>query len=246
MRRETDALPQGKMASWHVPGQGPAVVCVHGAGVSSRQTLPLLEAFAGTREAWAVDLPGFGASTATEEDVSVTVLVDALLSWLHARGLTGSCLLGASLGTQVVAEAAARAPEDVGSVVLVGPTVDPQARSLLVQAGRLIHNNFYEGLSVVTSSLADYRDAGTRRVFRSWAASRNHRIERVLPKVSGPALVLRGGKDTVCPQPWAEEATRLLPHGRLVIVPGEPHALSSAAPAEVSRHVDDFLRKGEQ
>lgn len=234
------------MASWHVSGQGPAVVCVHGAGVSSRQTLPLLEVFDGTREAWAVDLPGFGASTATEEDVSAPWLADALLSWLHAKGLTESCLLGVSLGTQVVAEAAARAPEDVGSVVLVGPTVDPQARSLPVQAGRLIYNNFFEGFSVVFSSLADYRDAGSRRVVHSWLESRNHRIERVLPKVKAPTLVLRGGKDVVCPQPWAEEATRLLPHGRLVIVPGGPHALSSAAPGEVSRHVDDFLRKVEQ
>lgn len=243
LQRETDVLPQGEITSRHVPGQRPAVVCVHGAGVSSRQNLPLLETSNGIRETWAVDLPGFGASTATEEDTSVGGFADAVLSWLRVKGFTDPCLLGASMGAQVVVEAAARAPDDVGSVVLVGPTVDPQARSWPALVGRALLNNVAEGPSVLGSNLTDYREAGTRRVVHSWAGSRNHRIERVLPKVNKPALVLRGGKDVLCPQPWAEEVTRLLPYGRLVVVPGEPHAVPQTAPGEALRHIDDFLRK---
>lgn len=246
LRRETDVLPQGQITSWHVPGREPAVVCVHGAGVSSRQNLPLLEVSNRVRETWAVDLPGFGASTATEEDASVGAFAEAVLSWLRTRGFTNPCLLGASMGTQVVVEAAVRAPDDVGSVVLVGPTVDPRSRSWPALVGRALLNNVAEGPSVLGSNLTDYREAGTRRVVRSWAASRNHRIERVLPKVDKPALVLRGGKDVLCPQPWAEEVTRLLPRGRLVVVPGRPHAVPQADPNEALRHIDGLLRRVEQ
>lgn len=243
LRRETDVLPQGKITSRHVTGKGPAVVCVHGAGVSSRQNLPLLEVSGGVRETWALDLPGFGASTATEKDVSVGVLAEAVLDWLRAKDLTAPCLLGTSMGTQVVVEAAVRAPDDVGSLVLVGPTVDPQIRSWPLLVGHALLNNVAEGLSILGSHLTAYREAGTRRVVRSWSGSRNHRIERVLPKVDKPALVLRGGKDMLCSQAWAEEVTRLLPHGRLVTVPGEPHGVSQTAPHEAFRHIDDFLRK---
>ncbi|MFD6952093.1 alpha/beta fold hydrolase [Nocardiopsis sp. NPDC060348] len=226
-----------------MPGQGPPLVCVHGAGVSSKQTLPLVEALSGRLEAWAVDLPGFGESTAPDRDPTVAGLAEALLEWLRARGIARPCLLGLSLGTQVVAEAAVRAPEEVGSVVLAGPTVDPRLRALPVLASHLVLDSIREGPAVAVSGVADYRRAGALRVVRSWLASREHRIERVLPKVGQPALVLRGSRDPLCPGHWAEEVTRLLPRGRLVTVPGQPHALTVTAPGPVARLVHDFARE---
>ncbi|WP_017571083.1 alpha/beta fold hydrolase [Nocardiopsis halotolerans] len=243
VRRGTDEIARGTtLAWWRTPGQGPPLVCVHGAGVSSRQTLPVVRALAGRTESWAVDLPGFGASTAPDHAPTVTGLADALLEWVRVRGIRRPCLLGLSLGTQVVAEAAVSAPDEVGSLVLVGPTTDPRARSLPVLAARLLRDNLREGPSVAVSGVADYRDAGMRRVVRSWLASRDHRIERVLPEVTQPALVLRGGRDPLCPKPWAEEAVRLLPRGRLVTVPGQPHALTVTAPGRVADLVHDFVR----
>nr|WP_179810176.1 alpha/beta hydrolase [Nocardiopsis sinuspersici] len=242
-RRGTDELVHGTMVSWCVPGQGPPLVCVHGAGVSSKQTLPLVRALSGRMEAWAVDLPGFGESTAPDRDPTVTGLAEALLDWVRAQRLTEPCLLGVSMGAQVVVEAAVRAPDEVGSVVLAGPTVDPRLRSLPVLAARLMLDNFREGPSVVVSGVNDYRRAGALRALRSWLASRDHRIERVLPEVGRPALVLRGTKDPLCPGHWAEEVTRLLPRGRLVTVPGQPHALTAAAPGPVADLVHDFVRE---
>ncbi|RKS06982.1 pimeloyl-ACP methyl ester carboxylesterase [Nocardiopsis sp. Huas11] len=242
--RTTDTVAGAAMAAWGVPGRTPAVVCVHGAGVTSRQMAPLLSAFDGRTEAWAVDLPGFGSSDAGGRRWTVPDLADALVEWTRERGLTDPCLLGLSLGTQVVAEAAARHSQDVGSVVLVGPTTDPEARSMPRLALRLLWNNLYEPPSVVTQSLRDYRETGPGRAARSWTASRDHRIELVLPDVPQPALVVRGSKDRVCPGPWAEDAARLLPRGRLVTVPGQPHALSWASPGRLARLVERFLAEG--
>jgi pimeloyl-ACP methyl ester carboxylesterase len=241
-RRGTDEVGRATMAWWHVPGQGPPVVCVHGAGISSRQTLPVVRALEGRTSAWAVDLPGFGASTAPDHAPTVTGLADALLEWIRVRGIDRPCLLGLSLGTQVVSEAAVRAPDEVGSLVLAGPTTDPRARSLPALASRLLRDAFREDLSVVASVIADYRDAGLRRDVRSLLASRDHRIELVLPEVTQPTLVLRGGGDPLCPEPWAREVTRLLPRGRLVTLPGQPHALTAAAPDLVADLVEDFAR----
>ncbi|MFE6451755.1 alpha/beta fold hydrolase [Nocardiopsis dassonvillei] len=242
-RRGTDGVGRASMAWWHVPGQGPPVVCVHGAGISSRQTLPVVRALEGRTPAWAVDLPGFGASTAPDHAPTVTGLADSLLAWLRVRGIERPCLLGLSLGTQVVAEAAVRAPDEVGSLVLAGPTTDPGARSLPELAARLLRDAAREDLSVIRSVVADYWDAGVRRDVRSLLASREHRIETVLPRVGQPTLVLRGGRDPLCPAPWAREAARLLPRGRLVTLPGQPHALTAAAPDRVADLVGEFVRE---
>lgn len=158
-----------------------------------------------------VDLPGYGKSTSPGGFLAVQELADALLEWTRAREMDRPCLLGVSMGSQVVAEAAARAPDDVGSVVLAAPTTDPRGRAWPLLGARLIWNNMLEGVDVLSYSVPDYWDAGTSRVLRSWAQSREHRIEQVLPDVSQPALVVWGTQDKVCSKAWVEEATRLLP-----------------------------------
>lgn len=239
--QETDEVLGTEIASWYVRGRHPPLVCVHGAGVSSRQTMPLLEALDGRIETWTLDMPGYGRSGNPGRFLHVAEMADVLVQWIRERGLQAPCLLGVSLGTQVVAEAAAREPDAVGSVVLAGPTTDPAARSLPILALRLVHNNFHEGLGVIPQSFRDYRDAGMRRVVMSWIESKNHRIEGVLPQVHQPALVVWGTADKVSRQFWAEEVTRMLPHGRLAALPGRPHALTAAAPGELADIVDEFL-----
>ena len=72
------------------------------------------------------------------------------------------------------------------------------------------------------------------------------RIEEKLPHVRVPALVVRGSKDPIVPQRWAEEVARLLPMGRLVVVPGAPHTLVYDAPLELARVVRPFLSGGQE
>ncbi|MDQ3880940.1 MAG: alpha/beta hydrolase, partial [Chloroflexota bacterium] len=64
---------------------------------------------------------------------------------------------------------------------------------------------------------------------------------RKLPCVRVPTLVVRGGRDPIVPQAWAEEVARLLPRGRLVVIPGAAHAVNHDAPAALARVVLPFL-----
>ncbi len=87
---------------------------------------------------------------------------------------------------------------------------------------------------------ADYWDAGLARVFRTFRDALDDPIERKLPEVAVPALVVRGEKDPIVPQRWAEEAARLLPKGRLVVVEGA-HTLNFAAPDPFVSAILPFL-----
>ena len=77
-----------------------------------------------------------------------------------------------------------------------------------------------------------------RETIRSAIADR---IEERLPLIDQPAVVVRGGRDQFVGQDWAEQAAALLPQGRLVVVPGQPHAAHYTRPDLVAAVVRDLL-----
>ncbi|WP_079064369.1 alpha/beta fold hydrolase [Streptomyces sp. NRRL F-4489] len=243
-QRITVPVRDEPVVAWRSPGRPPAVVCVHGAGVSSREFQPFLgELGRRGHDAWAVDLPGFGASGRPPGPPVLRALADTVAEWLAAAGLERVVLLGGSFGCQVVVDAAVRHPERVAGLVLVGPTVDPAARGFGRQLLRWLRNSPHERLSMAPLNLADYRDAGTRRVIGAFGESLRDRIEDKLPYVDRPALVVRGARDRMVPQEWAEEAARLLPRGRLAVVPDSGHMVPYRRPRELAETVAAFLAR---
>lgn len=234
-------LPQGRTAAWRVPGADPPIVCLHGAGVSSRENLPMLREFAGTRQAWSVDLPGFGASTSRAGVLGTAELGESLVCWLEATGLARSLLVGCSFGCQLATLVASRVPERVAGLVLVGPTTDPAARSWPTQLGRWLRNSVHEPRRLDALVLRDYRDAGARRVVKTFVECLDDRVEDRLPHVAAPTLVVRGERDAMVPRPWAEEVTRLLPRARLVTRAGLGHMVPFADPAGFAALVGRFV-----
>lgn len=243
MERRTTVIGAERLASWHLSPRepSPTVVCVHGAGVSSRELRPLVSELGLAVDAWTVDLPGFGYSTKPAAAPDLRSLVDALSAWLDAEGLAPACLLGGSFGCQIVVDLAVRHPEQVSHLVLAGPTVDPHGRTWPRMLGRWLRNAVHEDPRMLPLNIADYRDAGARRVISAFRASKDDRIEDKLERIAVPTLVARGELDALCPQDWAEEVTRLLPRGRLAIVPRTPHMIPYRAPGELSSLVTDFL-----
>jgi pimeloyl-ACP methyl ester carboxylesterase len=145
-----------------------------------------------------------------------------------------------SMGCQVAAELAVRRSELVRALVLVGPTVDPEARSLLRQAGRLVLDGWYEPVRLSAIVARDYVATGPLDVVRQARHALGHRIEDVLPRVEQPAVVVRGAADPVCPDSWARRAASLLPDGRLVTVARAAHAAHFSHPREVAALVDEL------
>lgn len=57
----------------------------------------------------------------------------------------------------------------------------------------------------------DYLKAGFKRAWRTLEYTLQDPIEKHLPSVHVPTLVIRGSMDAISPQRWAEEVTNLLP-----------------------------------
>ncbi len=229
-----------------VPEGSPAVVLVHGLVVSSRYMIPTAQQLAPHHGVYVPDLPGFGRSEKPPSVLDVAGLSDSLAAWMETVGLRSAVLVGNSVGCQVVADLALRHPERVERAVLQGPTMDPEARTTLRQAARLALDGTREPPSLLPIMLLDYLSAGLRRSFSTFQHALKDRIEEKLPHVRVPTLVVRGERDPIVPQRWAEGVAGLLPEGRLVVVPGAAHTMNYAAPSELARVVRVFLGEGEE
>ncbi len=100
-------------------GAGKPLILVHGLG-SSRNAWSLnTPALAQHREVVLLDLPGHGASPAEADSGTIAGLARSFETWLDHEGLTGSDMVGSSMGARLVLEMARRGKS--GAVVALDP-----------------------------------------------------------------------------------------------------------------------------
>jgi len=225
----------------HVPAWFPAVVLVHGLGVSSRYMTALARELAPFYRVHAVDLPGFGRSERPPRPLGVVELAEALASWMRATGLRSATVVGNSYGCQIAVELAARRPRLVERLVLIGPSIDPAYRTRRQQIVRLLLDAVREPLSLIGVAIADYLRCGPRVMLKSLRDALAHPLETRLSLVVAPALVMRGVRDPMVSAAWAERVASELPGGRLALVPGVAHAAHYSAPRSVARTIRRFV-----
>jgi 2-hydroxy-6-oxonona-2,4-dienedioate hydrolase len=219
----------------------PSVVLVHGQVISSLYMVPTARRLAGDFPVLAPDLPGFGLSDKPRRVLTIPELADALAWWMDAVGLRSAALVANSLGCQVVSDLAARRPERVEALVLAGPTMDREARTAWAQVGRWVRDWSGERPSLALAHLRDFALAGPGRALRTFRHALADRIEDKLPLVEAPTLVVRGERDPIAPQRWAEQVTGLIPRARLVVIPEGPHCVNYSTPDAFARVVRAFL-----
>lgn len=196
-----------------VLADAPTVVLVHGLGLSGRYMRPVAARLARRYKVYLPDLPGFGDSAKPKQVLDVPSLADALAAWMGATQIDHATLLGNSFGCQIIADLAARRPELVERAVLQGPTAPPEERTWFWQFVRWRQNQPYNPRSMGPSTRGDYRKAGYYRILRTFHYSLHDPIEDKLPRILVPVLVIRGGRDPICRQGWAEYVTGRLRMG---------------------------------
>jgi 2-hydroxy-6-oxonona-2,4-dienedioate hydrolase len=217
------------------------IVLIHGLVISTRYMVPLLEALAPLQCAYAPDLPGYGKSYKPATLPTLPGLAAAIGEWMDAMGMARAHLVGNSFGCQVIAQFAVDYPERIGRLVLQGPTVDAAARTLPRQLYRLALNSVREPRPMGKISFHDYSAAGIRRAWATVRIALSDRIEDKLPRIEAPTLVVRGERDPLVPQAWAERVCALLRHGELVVMPGLPHTINYGAPDRLVQVMRPFL-----
>lgn len=227
----------GGVHSNHCP-----VVLVHGFVLASDYMMPIAQKLAPLCRVYAVDLPGYGRSDKPRRSLGLSQLADSLAEWMDALKLRAAHFVGNSFGCQIVAEFAVRHAPLTERLVLQGPTVDPAARTLSKQILRLIKNSRVESPGLGRVMVRDYWRAGLRRIIATARMALDDTLETKLPHVAAPTLVLRGSRDVLVSQEWAERVAQLLPRGQLLIIPGLAHTMNYTAPRTFVEAIRPFLR----
>ena len=226
-----------------VPAERLPIVLVHGLSVSSLYMLPTARALAPDYPVYAPDLPGFGRSVKPAQVLDIPELTDVLAGYLQAAGVGRAAMIANSLGCQIVVDFALRYPDRIDRAVLVGPTMDAHARTVLRQFWRLVRDSLREPPSQPFVVGFDYLRTGFRRTLRTLRYGLADRIEDKMERVTVPMLVTRGAKDPIVSQQWVDKLTRLLPRGRQVVFPGAAHTVNYSKPDDLARVTRFFLHE---
>lgn len=224
-----------------LPENAIAIVLVHGFVISSRNMVPTAELLAADYRVYAPDLPGYGESEKPGYQLSLSDLADVLCRWMDEMGIDRATLLGNSFGCQIIVEFALRHRDRIERAILQGPTIDRHARTLEQQIWRLLKDAPYEKASQLPIQIYDFWRAGFDLIAHTLNLTLSDAIEKKLPYVEIPTLVVRGKEDPLVPQQWAEEVVELLPKGNLAVIPGGGHTLNYSAPLELVRVTKAFI-----
>ncbi|MFT2815546.1 alpha/beta fold hydrolase [Leifsonia sp. A12D58] len=203
----------------------PTFLLVHGIGMGTSYFAELREALEPSGRVVAIDLPGFGDSPEPEpdNDLSMAELGRVLAEFAEALALEHPVLVGHSMGTQVVAEAARARPDLFDELVLIAPTVNRHERSIGLQAWRMVQDLYNDDPRVLALGIQNYLKAGPRWFAKKLRSMMAHEIEATLPHIQAHTLVIRGLRDPVSPHDWATEVTALVPNARLAEIEGRGH-----------------------
>lgn len=223
------------------PRDARPVVMVHGIGVSGDYFVPFARVLAPRHQVHLLDLPGYGTSPKPPQPLTVPELADVAARTVMRLGLVDPVLVGQSMGCQIVVDALATHPELSSGYILIGPTVDPHARSILRLAVRLGADMLRETPANNLLVLRDYARMGPVRFLRTSRYMVADRIDENIAGCPMPGLVVRGEHDPIARADWVRRLAALAPDAGSANVPRGAHNVQHTHPHELAETCAPFL-----
>ena len=240
----------------------PLVLFVHGAALDHTVWALLARWFAHRGFAvLAPDLPGHGRSGG-EPLATIGAMADWTAALIETAGARRAALIGHSMGSLVALETAARYPEKITAMGLIGAAAAiPVSRDLLAAAEADDHAAIdmlriwgYGFRAGIGGSLATglWMLGGAERLlerarpgvlFTDLRACNDYRDGlAAAATVAVPATLVLGERDLMTPAKAGLELAAALPNARVITLKGAGHMLMSERPDEVLAAVREFSR----
>ena len=239
------------------PEDAPVVLLVHGLGGTSNFYQVQTDALADRLRVVRVDSAGAGRSPVTD-DISIAGHADDLAAVLEALEVNTAAVVGHSMGTLVVRELAARHPDKVSALVLLGAVREPAEAGRQAQRDRAAVLREKGTAAVAPGVVANALSDATRQDRPEVAAFVRELVMRQDPEGYArncealaaatdpgpvapglPLLLITGADDKVGPPEAGQELAQAHGQATVEILPGVGHwtALEAAGP------VTDLLQK---
>jgi len=231
----------------------PAVVLIHGAGFDHSAWALHSRWFAHNGFSVLVpDLPGHGRSDGPALS-SIAEMADWTAALLTAAGASKAHLVGHSMGSLIALEAAARHPDKVSALSLIGTAATMTVGPDLLKAAEANDPAAVDMVSIwglgftaeLGGSLAPglWMHGGAQRTLQSCApgvlhsdlAACNAYADALASaaKVKVPTTVILGERDMMTPAKAGKALAAAIPNARTVVLPGAGHMVMSERPDEL-------------
>lgn len=250
----------------HGSGQE-TIVFSHGLLMSHQMFAPQLESFGDRYRCISYDHRGQGRSQVpTAPLIDMEVLTQDAAALIEQLGAGPCHFVGLSMGGFVGMRLAARHPELIRSLTLIATAPDPEPAANVPKYRLLTAVSRIAGTRAVASQVMpilfgpSFLDDPLRRDLRQrWRQhlEDNGRsvykavngviyragVERELPRIQCPTLVLWGTEDQAIARHRAEKILTLMPErAEMKIIPRAGHSTTIENPEEVNRALEGFLR----
>ncbi|MBG6192264.1 pimeloyl-ACP methyl ester carboxylesterase/diacylglycerol kinase family enzyme [Arthrobacter sp. CAN_A212] len=219
----------------------PVFVLIHGIGMSHRYFARLQAKLLIHGDVFLLDLPGFGGTLRPARQLTVAEYASVIANALDAAGLTSCVVAGHSMGAQFVTELALQRPDLVSAVVLIGPVTDTAHPSAARNALTLTLDTLLERPVTNLQVAAAYLQCGLRWYRTELPVMLRYRLDHRLAGVTQPVLVLRGSLDPIAGRRWCQRLAAVARDGRVVEVPGQPHAAHRGGAMIVADAILDLI-----
>jgi pimeloyl-ACP methyl ester carboxylesterase len=240
----------------------PLVVFIHGAGLDHTVWALLARWFA--HHGYGVlapDLPGHGASGGAPL-ASIGAMADWTAALIEAVGARTAGLAGLSMGTLVALEAAARFPDKIRALALIGTAAAiPVSRELLDAAEAddraaidmlsiwgygyraCLGGSLAPGAWMLGGAVRLLQRAPRGVLFKDLTACNGYRDGLAsAAKVVAPATLVLGERDLMTPAKAGLELAAALPGAQVVMLKGAGHLMLAERPDEVLAAVREFAK----
>jgi pimeloyl-ACP methyl ester carboxylesterase len=226
-------------------GNNPPLVLLHGGGSTINTSFgKVLQSFAKTRQVIAFEQQGHGHTADIDRPFSFEQSADDAVALLRYLKVENADFFGYSNGGNIALQIAIRHPESVRKLVVASamfkrdglyPEFWESMKRATLQSMPAELREAYLRVAPHPEQLPTFHDKCARRMleFKDW------RPEDI-QKIGAPTMVMIADGDIVRPE-HAVEMFRLLPHGRLAVLPGTDHmTLVNRADWQVSM-IEAFL-----
>jgi pimeloyl-ACP methyl ester carboxylesterase len=228
-------------------GQGAPLVHLHGAG--GLRINPAHELLARQCRVIAFEMPGFGQSPENTRTKTMPELAATMGLAIKNLGIDSFDLMGTSFGGKTALWLALQAPERVRALVLEAPAAIRQdgAASPTGTPEEVARRLYAHPERLASIPLPDPATRAKTQplVQRLRGPNRDAELERRLPDLATPTLVLFGTLDAVIAPAMGRVYKDLMPNAHLVFVYDAGHVIGTERPEAFTEVVVDFLERHE-
>jgi pimeloyl-ACP methyl ester carboxylesterase len=228
-------------------GNGAPLIWLHGGG--GLRLSRAHDIMSRSHRVIAFEAPGFGTSPVNDRTQSMRELADTMLAAVTALGIEQFDLAGNSFGGKLAAWMAVRAPDRVGTLVLLSPAAIRLPRPENAGDRGLGPDFLYahpERQPPADPSPEEVVTKERELIGRIRGPARDSELEDELAKLEIQTLVLLGTEDRISRAELGDIYRDLMPACQVVMVYDAAHAVDADRPEAVTAVMQDFLDRHEQ